>query len=86
MSERRACALMTISRTTHRYCSVKCDQIALRRRIKELAASRPLWSYRRLLVLLQREGWTVNHKRVYRLYREEGLQVRIKRRKKRCAC
>jgi len=54
-------------------------------RLKELAYSRPRYGYRRLTVLLQREGWPVNHKRIYRIYREEALLVRTKRRKKRAA-
>ncbi|MDP9368575.1 MAG: IS3 family transposase [Chloroflexota bacterium] len=52
-------------------------------RLRDLAAARVRYGYRRLHVLLQREGWRVNHKRVYRLYREEGLAIRVKRRKKR---
>ena len=54
-------------------------------RLKELAAARPRFGYLRLHMLLQREGWRVNRKRVYRLYREEGLQVRTKKRKKKIA-
>ena len=54
-------------------------------RLKELAYARPRYGYRRLTVLLQRDGWLVNHKRVYRIYGEEGLLVRTKRRKKRAA-
>lgn len=52
-------------------------------RIKELAASRVRYGYRRLHVLLLREGWQINHKRVYRLYKEEGLSLRLKSKKKR---
>jgi putative transposase len=51
-------------------------------RLRELAADRPRYGYRRVTILLRREGWLVNAKRVYRLYREEGLTVRVKRRKK----
>ncbi len=51
-------------------------------RLRELAMARPRYGYRRLTILLRREGWQVNSKRVYRIYREEGLKVRIKRRKK----
>jgi putative transposase len=54
-------------------------------RLKELAYARPRYGYRRLTVLLQRDGWLVNHKRVYRIYGEEALLVRTKRRKKRAA-
>ena len=54
-------------------------------RLRDLAGSRIRYGYRRLTVLLRREGWTVNAKRIYRLYREEGLQVRTKKRVKRAA-
>jgi putative transposase len=50
----------------------------LRIRLKDLAAVRVRYGYRRLHVLLRREGWAVNHKRVYRLYNEEGLSIRAK--------
>ena len=52
-------------------------------RLRDLAASRVRYGYRRLTVLLKREGWKVNAKRIYRLYREEGLIVRTQRRKQR---
>jgi putative transposase len=58
-------------------------QVALRIRLKDLAAARVRYGYRRLHILLKREGWTVNHKRVYRLYKQEGLSLRLKVRKKR---
>src|SRR3954447_8077962 len=67
----------------HHYRSCKPDQSPLRQRIKELAAVRVRYGYRRIHVLLRREGWPVNIKRVYRLYREEGLSLRYKRAKKR---
>ncbi len=54
-------------------------------RLRELAGSRVRYGYRRLTILLRREGWPVNAKRVYRLYREEGLQVRTAKRTKRAA-
>jgi len=54
-------------------------------RLRELAAVRVSYGYRRLHVLLRREGWKVNHKLVYRLYREEGLEVRTKKRRKRAS-
>ena len=50
--------------------------------MRELAAERPRFGYRRLHVMLQREGWRVNHKRLYRLYRHEGLTVRRRKRKR----
>ena len=76
---------MLLHRSTYYYPSRKKDDRALRMRIKELAYSRPRYGYRRLTVLLQREGWEVNHKRIYRIYGEEELLVRTKRRKKRAA-
>ncbi len=59
------------------------SQEPLRRRLRELAASRVSYGYLRLHVLLRREGWTLNHKRVYRLYREEGLGLQRKRPRRR---
>ncbi len=72
VSERRACRVAGVQRTTMRYRSQARDQSPLRQRIKELAAVRVRYGYRRIHVLLRREGWKVNAKRVYRLYREEG--------------
>ena len=83
VSERRACAVVGMSRSMQRYRSVAKDQTALRMRMRDLAATRIRYGYRRLHVLLQREGWHVNHKRVYRLYRLEGLGLRLKRARKR---
>ena len=83
VSERRACRVAGVPRSTCRYRSVAKDQTALRVRLRDLAAARARYGYRRLHVLLRREGWKVNHKRVYRLYREEGLGIRVKRRRKR---
>jgi putative transposase len=54
----------------------------LRERLRTLATERPRWGYKRLHVLLRREGYRVNHKLVFRLYREEGLLVRRRRRKR----
>jgi putative transposase len=78
VSERRACGAMGFSRSSQRYCSVAEPQDELRLRLKELAAVRVRYGYRRLHVLLRREGWPVNHKRIYRLYRLEGLVIRQK--------
>jgi len=83
ISERRACRVIAAHRRTMRYRSRKPDQSPLRQRIKELAALRVRYGYRRIHVLLRREGWPVNIKWVYRLYREEGLSLRYKRSKKR---
>ena len=63
-------------RSSYRYQSVADEQAVLRIRLKDLAQARVSYGYRRLHVLLQREGWQVNHKRVYRLYLREGLMLR----------
>ena len=78
VSERRACRATGFARASQRYRSVADPQEELRLRLKELAESRVRYGYRRLHVLLRREGWPVNHKRVYRLYRLEGLVIRQK--------
>lgn len=82
LSLRRTCGLLLLNRTTYYYRGRRQDNLALRMRVKELAAARIRFGYRRLHVLLRREGWMVNHKRVYRIYCEEGLVVRTKKRKK----
>jgi putative transposase len=82
VSELRACRLVGVARSSYRYRSQAADQTALRLRLRDLAATRVRYGYRRLHILLRREGWQVNHKRVYRLYREEGQGIRVKRRKK----
>jgi len=79
VSERRACGVLAFRRSTARYESVADEQAALRIRLRDLAQARVSYGYRRLQVLLEREGWRVNHKRVYRLYREEGLGMRPKK-------
>jgi putative transposase len=80
----RACRLGGLSRAAWYRKSTAKDQAGLRMRIRELALSRPRFGYLRIHVLLGREGWKVNRKRVHRLYRLEGLQVRMRgRRRKR---
>lgn len=82
-SERRACELAGLGRSTYRYQPGGFEgEEELRERLLELAGERPRFGYRRLHVLLVREGWRINHKRVHRLYRELGLAVRHKRRKR----
>lgn len=83
LSQRSTARLVPIARMTLRYRHRRDPQEALRMRLRELAASRVRYGYRRLTVLLKREGWKVNAKRIYRLYTEEGLIVRTKRRKDR---
>jgi putative transposase len=76
MSERRACRTIDCMRMTVRYHSRRPDDTELRQRLRALAHERRRFGYRRLHVLLRREGFTVNHKRLFRLYREERLIVR----------
>jgi putative transposase len=76
MSQRRACRVMNTDRTSVRYQSTRPDDGQLRDRLKALAQERRRFGYRRLHVLLRREGHAVNKKRVQRLYREERLMVR----------
>ncbi len=79
VSERRVLRATGFARSTHRYRSIADGQAALRIRLRDLAAARVRYGYRRLHILLRREGWRVNHKRIYRLYVEEGLGLRTKR-------
>ena len=82
LSQRRACRLAGFSLSSYQYRCRSHDDEALRARLKGLAAKRRRFGYRRLHVLLRREGWEVNHKKVYRIYVEERLQVRRRRRKR----
>jgi putative transposase len=79
-TERRACRLLSISVSSYRY-HPRLRNAGLHERLIELARARPRFGYRRLHVLLQREGEHINHKRVHRIYREAGLALRRKRRK-----
>ena len=83
VSERKAIRWTGFPRSTMRYRSRRPEQALLRERIRAHATDRPRWGYRRIHVLLQREGWTVNRKRVYRLYRLESLSVRRKGKRRR---
>lgn len=85
MSERRACKLTDIGRSSYRYQCKPDQNLELRDRLKELAEKRRKFGCARLLVLLRREGYHVNHKRVERLYHQEGLSLRRRKRKKRIA-
>lgn len=79
VSARRACHVVMLARSTMSYRSVKDDQTLLRQRIKDIALARPRYGYRRIHAILLREGWHVNHKRIYRLYTLEGLSLLRKR-------
>ena len=85
LSERRACSLIGLDRSTHRYLPRADHNGELRQRLRELAEQRRRFGYRRLHVLLCREGRAVNKKRIQRLYQVEGLSLRGRRRKKRRA-
>ena len=75
-SQRRACGLAGIDPRVYRYRSMRPDDGVLRQRLRALASERRRFGYRRLHILLRREGVEVNHKKLYRLYREERLTVR----------
>jgi putative transposase len=76
VSQRRACLTVGMDRTSLRYRSTRSGDAGLRMRLRELATERRRFGYRRLLILLRREGIHVNHKKLRRVYREERLQVR----------
>jgi putative transposase len=78
----RACGLVGISRSLYGYRSRRAVPAGLRERISELAGEKRRYGYRRIHILLRREGWKVNRKRTYRLYREAGLAVRRRKRKR----
>ena len=78
----RACGLLMISRSLYGYRSRRPVTAGLRERICELACEKRRYGYRRIHVLLRREGWSVNRKRTYRLYRDAGLAVRRRKRKR----
>ncbi|MDR9839886.1 IS3 family transposase [Herbaspirillum huttiense] len=78
----QTCALFKMSRSLYAYQSKARDATPLVMRIKEITATRVHYGYRRVHVMLKREGWPDNHKRVYRLYQAEGLSLRLKRPKR----
>jgi putative transposase len=79
LSERRACRSVGVYRALVRSRSRRPSQAPLRGRLRELAAVRLRAGDQQLYVLLRRQGWHVNHKRIYRLYTEEGLALRRRR-------
>lgn len=78
VSIRRACRVLLVDTSTYHYKSRRCGQADLEKRIKEIAETRIRYGYRRVHVVLQREGWMINIKRTYRLYSGLGLQLRNK--------
>jgi putative transposase len=79
VSTRRACRVVQVTRSSVYYRTRKDSLTALRQRVRELAQTRVRFGYRRLCVLLLREGWEVGKERFYRVYTEEGLALRRKR-------
>ena len=82
LSERTACKLLGVDRSSYRYEPRPDRNIELREALVKLARQKPRYGYRRLHVLLERRGYVVNVKRVYRLYLEERLSVRRRKRKR----
>ena len=82
ISARHGCSILQLARSSYYYKNRLDARVALRMRLRELAAVRPRFGYRRLHLLLRREGWQVNHKVIHRLYCEEDLQVRTRKRRK----
>jgi putative transposase len=83
LSQRRACGLIGITRRGLKRAPVEDRNRGLRQRLRELAEARRRWGCPLLYLMLRREGWRANHKRVERVYREEGLSLRRRRRRKR---
>jgi putative transposase len=81
VSARRVCGLLVVAEASYRYVSRRNDE-PLRLRLLEAAREKPRWGYRRLGILVDQSGEHVNHKRVYRVYREAGLMIRRKTRKR----
>ncbi len=82
LSERRACSILSLYRSTARYEHRPCDDAAVREQIRAIAFERRRFGYRRIWAKLRRKGDVINHKRVYRLYSEENLKVRRRPRKR----
>jgi len=82
-SERRACSLTRQHRSTQRKLSTRDPRLEIRQRMHEIAATRIRYGYRRVHIMLRRDGWAVGKNLVWRLYREEGLALRTKRPRRR---
>lgn len=85
MSQRHACGVLHLWRSSCRYEAKPDGNDELRDLLKVLAAARPRWGQERLHVLVRRQGYLVNHKRTERLYRELGLSLRLRKRSKRAS-
>ena len=82
VSRSHSCGLLNLARSSMYYRPVPKDDGPLREALREKARERKRWGYRRLIVLLRRDGWLDNHKRIERIYREEGLQVPKRKKRK----
>ncbi len=82
ISQRWGCKVIKFCRGTQRYIAKKDEKIPLMMRIIDIAQARVRYGYKRIHVLLLREGWKVNHKAVYRIYCQEGLNLRYRQRRK----
>ena len=82
MSERRACQMIGISRTTYRYRGKKTDDQALREELQGIAERKPRWGFKKMRDYLRNQGYAWNHKRVYRVYCEMQLNIRVKPKKR----
>jgi putative transposase len=82
LSERRSCRIVGLARSVRQYRPVDRDDTAMLERMRALASENRRYGYPRLHAMLRREGLVVNHKRTWRLYSAEGLQVRTKKRRK----
>ncbi len=85
MSQRHACGVVRLHRSSYRYESKPDGNDELRELLKTLAAARPRWGQERLHVLIRRQGYEVNHKRTERLYRQLGLSLKLRKRLKRAS-
>jgi len=83
VSIRRACQVLEFDTSTYHYKSRRRDQAGIEARIKDICATRVRYGYRRVHVMLTREGWDINMKRTYRIYKDLGLQLRNKTPKRR---
>jgi len=82
ISERRACGLMRLARSTKRYIKSRVDDPALVKKIRDIAEVRRRFGYRRIQVMLKRQGTEINHKRLRKIYKEKNLHVRSRKRLK----
>jgi putative transposase len=86
ISERQACHLVGIKRNTHRALAAARSETELKQRIEQLAQEKPRYGYRRLTLLIRKEGKLVNHKKIHRIYKELNLAVRAKKRRRIKTC